>query len=67
MALALAREIGAFARPCMPADRHSVCAQQDLARTEALRQEGRLGVPLVAAEGAARWARGVGRHGRFQE
>jgi len=52
----------------MLTDRHSAYAQWDLPLAEALRQEGRLGVPLVAAEGeagAARFAQGAGRHGRF--
>ena len=64
----LARQIAAFPQQCMLADRHSAYAQWDLPLAEALRQEGRLGVPLVAAEGeagAARFAQGAGRHGRF--
>lgn len=70
VAQALAREIAAFPQQCMLADRHSAYAQWDLPLAEALRQEGRLGVPLVAAEGeagAARFAQGAGRHGRFQD
>src|SRR5450830_1724276 len=69
VAQALAREIAAFPQQCMLTDRHSAYAQWDLPLAEALRQEGRLGVPLVAAEGeagAARFAQGAGRHGRFQ-
>ncbi|MDR6538204.1 crotonase/enoyl-CoA hydratase family protein [Variovorax soli] len=65
---ALARELAAFPQQCMLADRASVHAQWNLPLAEALRQEGRLGVPLVAAEGAAgaaRFAAGEGRHGRF--
>jgi enoyl-CoA hydratase len=64
----LARELAAFPQQCMLADRHSAYAQWDLPLAEALRQEGRLGVPIVEAEGAAgaaRFARGEGRHGRF--
>jgi len=63
---ALAREIAAFPHQCMLADRHSAYAQWDLPLAEALRQEGRLGVPIVAAEGAAgarRFVQGAGRHG----
>ena len=70
VAQALAREIAAFPQQCMLTDRHSTYAQWDLPLDEALRQEGRLGVPLVAAEGeagAARFAQGAGRHGRFQD
>ncbi|HCL86787.1 MAG TPA: crotonase/enoyl-CoA hydratase family protein [Comamonadaceae bacterium] len=67
-ALALARQIAAFPRQCMLADRASAYAQWDLPLAQALRQEGRLGTSLVAAEGAdgaARFAAGAGRHGRF--
>jgi enoyl-CoA hydratase len=65
---ALAYEIAAFPQQCMLADRHSAYAQWDLPLAEALRQEGRLGVPIVAAEGAAgaeRFVQGAGRHGTF--
>jgi len=64
----LARDIAAFPQQCMRADRHSAYAQWDLPLANALQQEGRLGVPIVAAEGAAgaaRFAGGAGRHGRF--
>jgi len=63
---ALAREIASFPQQCMRADRHSAYAQWNLPLADALRQEGRLGVPMVAAEGAAgaeRFVRGAGRHG----
>ena len=52
----------------MLADRPSAYAQWELPLAEALRQEGRLGAPIVAAEGAAGAARfvgGAGRHGQF--
>ena len=65
---ALARELATFPQQCMLADRASAYAQWDLPLAEALRQEGRRGVPIVAAEGAAGAARfvgGAGRHGRF--
>ncbi|WPH15797.1 crotonase/enoyl-CoA hydratase family protein [Variovorax paradoxus] len=65
---ALAREIASFPQNCMLADRHSAYAQWNLPLADALRQEGRLGVPIVAAEGAAgaeRFVRGAGRHGAF--
>jgi enoyl-CoA hydratase len=65
---ALAREIASFPQQCMLADRHSAYAQWNLPLADALRQEGRLGVPMVAAEGAAgaeRFVRGAGRHGAF--
>ncbi|MDQ0024094.1 enoyl-CoA hydratase [Variovorax paradoxus] len=63
---ALAREIASFPQQCMRADRHSAYAEWNLTLADALRQEGRLGVPMVAAEGAAgaeRFIRGAGRHG----
>jgi enoyl-CoA hydratase len=63
---ALAREIASFPQQCMRADRHSAYGQWNLPLADALREEGRLGVPMVAAEGAAgaeRFVRGAGRHG----
>jgi enoyl-CoA hydratase len=67
-ARSMARAIAAFPQQCMLADRASAYAQWDLPLAEALRQEGRDGAPMVAAEGAAgarRFAAGAGRHGRF--
>ncbi len=67
-ALALARQIAAFPQRCMLADRASAYAQWDLPLAQALRREGALGVPVVAAEGAggaARFVQGAGRHGAF--
>lgn len=65
---ALAREIASFPQQCMLVDRQSAYAQWNLPLADALRQEGRLGMPIVAAEGAAgaeRFVRGAGRHGTF--
>lgn len=65
----IARRLAAFPQQCMLVDRASAHAQWDLPLAEALRQEGRLGAPIVAAEGAAgaqRFVAGEGRHGRFQ-
>jgi len=62
----LARELAAFPQQCMLADRASAHAQWDLPLAEALREEGRHGVPIVEAEGAAgaaRFVQGAGRHG----
>ncbi len=67
-AQALARQIAAFPQRCMRADRASAYAQWDLPLAEALRREGAGGFPVVQAEavaGAARFAAGAGRHGRF--
>lgn len=65
----LAREIAAFPQQCMIADRHSAFAQWSLPLEEALHQEGRLGAPVVQAEGnagARRFTKGAGRHGVFE-
>ncbi len=67
-AKAIAHALAAFPQQCMLADRASAYAQWDLPLAEALRQEGRLGAPMVAAEGAAgakRFVAGAGRHGSF--
>ena len=64
----LARQIAAFPQQCMLADRRSAYAQWDLELDAALRLEGRLGAPIVAAEGkagATRFVGGMGRHGKF--
>jgi enoyl-CoA hydratase len=64
----LAAEIAGFPNACVLADRRSAYAQWDIPLAEALRREGRWGAPIVAQEGqagAARFARGAGRHGRF--
>lgn len=67
---ALARELAAFPQRCMLADRASAHAQWDLPLADALRAEGAGGVPVVFAEGipgAARFAGGAGRHGKFAD
>ncbi len=64
----LAHEIAAFPQQCMLADRRSAYEQWNLPLATALREEGRRGVPMVAAEGAAgaaKFASGAGRHGVF--
>ena len=64
----LARLIASFPQKCMLTDRASAYAQWDLPLEEALRHEGAQGVPIVIEEGergAARFARGAGRHGTF--
>lgn len=66
---ALAHQLAAFPQQCMIADRHSAFEQWSLPLAEALRLEGRLGAPIVQAEGKAgarRFADGAGRHGVFQ-
>jgi enoyl-CoA hydratase len=67
-AQALARQIAAFPQRCLRADRASALGQWELPMAEALQREGEGGYPVVAAEaqaGAARFAAGAGRHGRF--
>lgn len=65
----LARQIAGFPQGCMNADRASAYAQWDLPLAEALQSEGAGGVAIVAQEGlagAARFAAGAGRGGRFE-
>ena len=65
----LALEISSFPRACMNADRLSAYTQWDLPLKEALRNEFEKGLPTVAAEGlsgAARFADGAGRGGKFE-
>lgn len=67
-ALELARQLAEFPQQCMNVDRASAYAQWEMSLAEALRHEGREGVAMVAAEGvhgAARFAKGAGRHGQF--
>lgn len=64
----LAREIAAFPQQCMLTDRASAYRQWFLPLAEALREEGRRGVEIVAKEGAAgakRFVDGAGRGGTF--
>ena len=65
---AMAHEIARFPQGCLRADRRSVYRQQSLPLREAMQQEWRNGVPVLAAEaveGAKRFASGKGRHGDF--
>ena len=66
---ALAAQIAAFPQACMNADRVSAYAQGDLTFEDAMRQEFQSGVNVLQSEsipGATRFARGAGRHGRFE-
>jgi enoyl-CoA hydratase len=68
-AQALAAEIAAFPQQCLRADRASAISQWDYPLAEALTREGAGAYPVLAAEavaGAARFAAGAGRHGRFE-
>ena len=65
----LALEISSFPQACMNADRLSAYRQWDLSLPEALRNEFEKGFPMVEAEGrsgAARFADGAGRGGKFE-
>jgi len=68
-AQALARQIAGFPQRCLRADRASALAQWDWPLAEALQREGAGGWDALQAEGlagAARFAGGAGRHGRFE-
>jgi enoyl-CoA hydratase len=65
---ALARSIAAFPQACMRADRRSAYAQWDLPFSEAIQNELTGGVGALAEDGvagAADFASGKGRHGKF--
>jgi enoyl-CoA hydratase len=66
-AIALAEQLAAFPQATMLADRASAYAQWDLPLHEALHQEWARGKACIAQglEGAARFAAGAGRHGKF--
>ncbi|MEW9549093.1 crotonase/enoyl-CoA hydratase family protein [Nonomuraea sp. NPDC050783] len=63
----LAREIARFPQTCLRGDRMSVLEQDGLGEETALRNELRHGLVSLpeAADGAARFAAGAGRHGDF--
>jgi enoyl-CoA hydratase len=68
-AIALAREIARFPQKCLRADRLSALQQWDLSEEEAIANEMRGGLEVIASgetlSGATRFASGVGRHGAF--
>jgi len=69
-AVALAQEIARFPQACMRADRASAFAGWSRELHAALLEEGARGQPMVEREGqagAARFAAGKGRGGRFDE
>ncbi len=65
----LAREIARFPQACLKSDRLSAYEAHDLPFAQALDNELRRGLGVLAegAEGAARFAAGTGRHGDFGE
>jgi enoyl-CoA hydratase len=68
-AIALAQEIARFPQTCLRADRLSALRQWDLSEEDAISNEMRGGLEVIASgetfSGAARFASGVGRHGTF--
>ncbi|WP_128801257.1 MULTISPECIES: crotonase/enoyl-CoA hydratase family protein [unclassified Streptomyces] len=66
---ALAAEIAGFPQACLRSDRASVLEQDGLDEDEAMRGELRHGMGVLdeSLEGAARFARGAGRHGSFTD
>jgi len=67
-AVLLARQLAAFPQKTMRADRESAYAQWDLPVAQALKQEWDRGRACIGEglQGAARFAGGQGRHGRFE-
>jgi enoyl-CoA hydratase len=69
-ALALARSLADFPQRCLRADRMSALTQWGEPLDEALREETRRGLDVIRSgetqAGAARFARGAGRHGSFE-
>jgi enoyl-CoA hydratase len=67
VALALATQIAACPQTCLRNDRLSLLEQWGLGEDEAMRREFERGLATLASgeavEGAARFAKGVGRHG----
>jgi len=70
-AVALARRLAAFPQRCLRNDRLSSYRQWTLPLDDALREETRLGLEVIASgetrDGASRFAAGAGRHGRFED
>jgi len=68
-AIALAHEIARFPQACLRADRLSALRQWDLSEEEAIENEMRGGLDVIASgetlSGAKRFASGIGRHGNF--
>src|SRR3954467_15398319 len=68
-AIALAREIARFPQKCLRADRLSALRQWDLSEEEAIANEMRGGLEVIASgetfAGASRFASGIGKHGAF--
>ena len=69
-AIQLAHQIAAFPQTCMRGDRQSAIEQFDLPFDKAMANEFNHGLASLAKEsvqGATRFAKGAGRHGKFEE
>jgi enoyl-CoA hydratase len=70
-AIELANDIARFPQACLRADRLSALRQWDLEEEDAIANEMRGGLAVIASgetlSGAARFASGAGRHGAFGE
>ncbi|MFZ5563819.1 MAG: crotonase/enoyl-CoA hydratase family protein [Thermodesulfobacteriota bacterium] len=68
-AVALAKQLAGFPQACLRGDRHSACEQFDLNFSEAMKNEFKRGVATIESgetvAGAGRFAKGAGRHGKF--
>jgi enoyl-CoA hydratase len=68
-AISLAKDIARFPQTCLRADRLSALRQWDLSEEDAITNEMRGGLEVIASgetlSGATRFASGVGRHGNF--
>src|SRR5213078_4663121 len=68
-AIELAKEIARFPQTCLRADRLSALRQWDVSEEEAIANEMRGGLEVIASgetlSGATRFASGAGRHGKF--
>jgi enoyl-CoA hydratase len=68
-AIAIARDIARFPQTCMRADRLSALRQWDLSEEDAIANEMRGGLEVIASgetlSGATRFSSGQGRHGAF--
>ena len=68
-AIGLAKDIARFPQTCMRADRLSALRQWDLEEEDAIANEMRGGLEVIASgetlSGAGRFASGAGRHGAF--
>jgi enoyl-CoA hydratase len=69
-AIKIAHQLAAFPQGCMRNDRRSVYSQWDSDFDDALRDEMRGGIDVIASgetvAGASRFASGAGRHGTFE-